>query len=283
LFLLFFASFALFAPLRFSPVSPGVVPMSGGIGREYPILEYDPAAEAIIEPSRVIARLEGVPEHCVVCFFQDVITQLRQGGHAREIDYMTSEIGAHPLYEIVHEGRKVALFHPGVGAPLAAALLEEVIARGCTKFIACGGAGVLAGEIAVGHIVVPTSAVRDEGTSYHYLPPSREVGATPEAVAAIETVLGTHDVPYLTGKTWTTDGLYRETPQKMALRKAEGCLTVEMETATFFAVARFRNVQFGQLLYGGDDLSGEWDARDWTTHTVRERLFWLAVEACLLL
>lgn len=258
-------------------------PMSSGIGREWPILEFDPAREAIIEPSRVHARLKGVPEHCVVCFFQDVITQLRQDGQAREIDYMRSEIGAHPLYEVAHDGRKIALFHPGVGAPLAAGLLEEVIARGCTKFIACGGAGVLAGEIAVGHIVVPTHAVRDEGTSYHYLPPSRTVGATPEAVAAIETVLRKHDVPYVAGKTWTTDGIYRETRQKMALRKAEGCLTVEMEAATFFAVAQFRSVQFGQLLYGGDDLSGEWDSRDWTTHTVRERLFWLAAEACLML
>lgn len=257
--------------------------MSRGIGREYPILEFDPEAEAIIEPSRVHARLDGVPEHCVVCFFQDVIARLRQDGQAREIDYMQSEIGPHALYETTRYGRKLAFFHPGVGAPLAAGLLEEVIARGCRSFIACGGAGVLEGEIAVGEIVVPTSAVRDEGTSYHYLPPSREVAATPEAVAAIETVLQRHAAPYRTGKTWTTDGLYRETPEKMALRKAEGCLTVEMEAATFFAVARFRGVRFGQLLYGGDDLSGEWDARDWTTHTVREKLFWLAADACLML
>ncbi len=255
----------------------------GGIGREWPILEFDPAAEAIIEPSRQIKPLDGVPEHCVVCFFQDVIAELRQTGRAGEIDYMRSEIGAHPLYEIEHDGRKLAFFHPGVGAPLAAGLLEEVIARGCRKFIACGGAGVLAGEIAVGHIVVPTSAVRDEGTSYHYLPPGREVAATPEAVAAIEAVLRKHDVPYVAGKTWTTDAIYRETREKMALRKTEGCLTVEMEAATFFAVAQFRGVQFGQLLYGGDDLSGEWDPREWMRHTVRERLFWLAADACLLL
>ena len=251
--------------------------------RAYPILEFDPAREAIIEPSRVFAPLAGVPERCVVCFFQDVLTALRQNGQAREIDFMRSEIGMHPLYEITHDGQPLAVFHPGVGAPLAAAMLEEVIARGCRTFIACGGAGVLEGEIAVGHVVVPTAAIRDEGTSYHYLPPGREVSASPDAVAAIETTLTRHDVPYQTGKTWTTDGLYRETAEKMRSRKAEGCLTVEMEAAAFFAVAEFRGVRFGQLLYGGDDLSGEWDARDWTTHTVRERLFWLAAEACLLL
>jgi purine-nucleoside phosphorylase len=71
----------------------------------------------------------------------------------------------------------------------------------------------------------------------------------------------------------------------MQRRRAEGCLTVEMEAAAFFAVAQFRGVQFAELLYGGDDLSGsEWDSRQWESHTsVREKLFWLAAEACLLL
>jgi uridine phosphorylase len=142
---------------------------------------------------------------------------------------------------------------------------------------------VLVSDVLVGHVVVPTSAVRDEGTSYHYLPPGREAAPSPEGVAAIETALRQHDVPYRLGKTWTTDGLYRETREKTRLRAEEGCLTVEMEAAAFFAVAQFRGVQFAQLLYGGDDLSGEWDSRDWTRHTVRERLFWLAAEACLML
>ena len=68
-----------------------------------------------------------------------------------------------------------------------------------------------------------------------------------------------------------------------ALRKAEGCVTVEMEAAAFFAVARFRGVSFGQLLYGGDDVSSdEWDSRHWEKQTsVREKLFWLSAEACL--
>ena len=69
----------------------------------------------------------------------------------------------------------------------------------------------------------------------------------------------------------------------MERRKREGCLTVEMEAAAFFAVAKFRGVEFGQILYAGDDLSGEWDHRNWMKHEIRERLFHLAAEACLLL
>jgi len=249
--------------------------------RDYPILEFDDAPEAVIEPKRLIEPGD-VPRHAVVCFFQDVITRLSQQHTARVVKHMRSEIGTHPVYELDVNGRRLAVFHPGVGAPLAAGLLEEVIALGCRDFIACGGAGVLDSSIAVGHIIVPTAAVRDEGTSYHYLPPGREVEPDPEAVAAIEAALRAHSVDYVTGKTWTTDAIYRETPSKVARRRAEGCLAVEMEAAAFFAVARFRGVRLAQMLYGGDDVAAaQWSSRSWTTHGVRELLFWLAAEACL--
>ncbi len=248
----------------------------------YPILEFDPAELSIIEPRRP-ARAKPAPEACVICFFGDVIRGLRRAGRLRPLVVLRSEMGPHPLNEMDVDGQRIAVFHSAVGAPLAAGLLDEIIACGCRRYVACGGAGVLDKQIAVGHVVVPTSAVRDEGTSYHYAPPSREIAASPEAVEAIEATLIRHNIPYVLGKTWTTDAFYRETPAKVAARRAEGCLTVEMEAAAFFAVARFRGAVFGQILYGGDDVSGEvWDTRDWDGRkTVREQLFWLAVEACL--
>ncbi len=250
----------------------------------YPILEHDPSRAAILEPAKLVKPIDA-PEHCVICFFQGVIDKVVADYGAQRIATQRSEMGEHPLYEIAVGGRRLAFFHPGVGAPLAAGLLEEMIARGCRKFIACGGAGVLNREIAVGHIVVPISAVRDEGTSYHYLPPGREVAPSPAGIATIEQVLTDRRVPYVKGKTWTTDAIYRETPAKVQRRRAEGCLTVEMEAAAFFAVAQFRGVIFAQLLYGGDDVSGiEWNSREWLSRaSVREQLFWLAAEACLLL
>ncbi|MBN1219899.1 MAG: nucleoside phosphorylase [Anaerolineae bacterium] len=225
-----------------------------------------------------------MPEHCIVCFFQNVIDHFVEQGLAEEIESLNSEMGRHPIYRFHYAGHQaVTLFHPGVGAPLAAGLLEEVIALGGKKFIACGGAGVLDREIAVGHLLVPTAAIRDEGTSYHYLPPSREVSPSPEAIAAIETVLKRRNVDYLLAKTWTTDAYFRETRQKTAMRRSEGCLTVEMEAAAMFAVAQFRGVQIGQILYGGDNLDSDaWDHRDWENRwSIRERLVGLAVEVCL--
>ena len=103
-----------------------------------------------------------------------------------------------------------------------------------------------------------------------------------KSVAAVKHVLKHRNVPYVTGKTWATDAFYRETTQKVQRRREEGCLTVEMEAAAFFAVAQFRGLQLAQILYEGDDVSSsEWDRRDWQHSSIRESLFWLAVEACL--
>lgn len=250
--------------------------------KDYPILEFDETRKAVIEPHAIAAPTE-IPEHCVLCFFNDEINKLRQQNRLTKIRKLKSEIGVHIVYRLDVNGREIALLQPGVGAPLAAALFEEVISLGCRKFIACGAAGVLDSKLAMGELLVPVAAVRDEGTSYHYLPPAREVAASPEAVQAIEATLQQRNRAYTLTKTWTTDAIYRETPQKIRLRRSEGCLVVEMEAAALFAVAQFRGVSLGQILYAGDNVSGNtWQTRGWTRHAERRReLLWLAAEACL--
>lgn len=249
--------------------------------QDNPILEFDPERTAILEPDGLPVG-EPLPERCVLTFFQEVIDQLVGQGDLHPIAELKSEIGPNPIYLYPFNGTSLLVVHPGVGAPLAAGFLEEIIALGVTKFIVCGGCGVLDPEIAAGHPVVITSAVRDEGTSYHYLPPSREVSSSPEAVAALEDVLKDHGLEYLRGKSWTTDAIYRETRGRRNRRVAEGCCVVEMEAAALFAVAQFRGVTLGQVVYGGDLVVPEgWDSRSWHRRaTDRELLFQLAVEAC---
>jgi len=260
--------------------------------REFPILEYDPERTALIEPRSMVAPVE-MPAHCVLCFFQEAIDRLHHQGTLHVLTHLTTvsgtplhaaQMGPRPIYTWHYNNQPVALVQAGLGAPFAAALFEAVIALGCRTFIACGGAGVLDKQIAAGHLIIPTVAVRDEGTSYHYLPPSREVEATPHAIEAIVRTLTAANIPFRLGKTWTTDGVYRETPAKIALRKTEGCLTVEMEAAALFAVAEFRQVALGQLLYGWDDVSGlTWDRRReaFDRPAVEEKLLRLAAEACV--
>jgi uridine phosphorylase len=244
----------------------------------FPILEFDSSTDAALNPSTVLKPHAKMSPRVVLCFFQDAIKNAVKD--AEPIIDLGSEIGKNPVYTIEHEGQSVTIAHPGIGAPMAAGFMEELIALGGRTFVACGGAGVLDKRIHAGHVVIPTSAVRDEGTSYHYLPPAREVRTNPHVVSTLEQVLQRHQQPYELGKTWTTDAIYRETRAKVAARREEGCITVEMETSAFLAVAEFRQVVFGQYLYGGDDVSGEiWDERDWRKQTIRERLFWYAVEA----
>ena len=248
----------------------------------YPLLEHDFDTEAKIEPSRVI-QPRDVPEVCVITFFREVLEKVVEQKQARVVVPNRWEDGPHPIYEMEHNGQRIAFYHPGVGAALSAALLEEAIAFGCRKFVVVGGAGVLEKGLDVGKLILVSAAVRDEGTSYHYLPPAREVAANPIALRTLESVLDRKEIPYHKAKTWTTDAPYRETPAMIAARRTEGCFTVEMEAAALMAVAQFRNVLLGQILYAGDDLSGdEWNNRGWQSRKeIRESLFWLAVEAGL--
>jgi uridine phosphorylase len=151
-----------------------------------------------------------------------------------------------------------------------------------SRFIVCGGAGVLRKDIAVGHLIIPVSAIRDEGVSSHYLTPAREVEYNSEVVGKIEDEFNKYKVDYIKAKTWTSDSFYKETEKKIELRKSEGCVSVEMEAAAYFAVARFRKVKLGQILYGGDDLSAAtWDNRKWHNRVeIRKNLVEISIRIC---
>ena len=253
---------------------------SAGANRDerLPLLEFDPDSMAIIEPTVTVgAHLDTLPERAVLCFYSEILAALPDD--AEQIGRLVAAHGHHPIWRITRHGHDVAVFHPGVGAPLAAAFLEEAIAMGARKVVAVGGCGAISSAVGAGDVVVPTEAVRDEGTSYHYVEPSRTIAADPEGVAAATALLEERGVPHLTGKVWTTDAIYRETRARVDRRRDEGCLVVDMEASAFFAVARFRGIRFAQLLYGGDDLSGEtWDDRSWTVSPSRALTFELGVE-----
>lgn len=156
-----------------------------------------------------------------------------------------------PVYETEFNGKSIGIVQGYLGAAGSGALLEELIAMGFKKFI--------------------------------YLEPSREVECNKQALECIIDYLKVNQIPFVKAKTWTTDSFYRETEEKIALRVSEGCLTVEMEAAAFFAVAKFRNVILGQVLYGGDDLSGiEWDSRNWNSlEELRYNIVSLSMTICL--
>ena len=250
---------------------------------DVPLLEFDPEPSALIEPIRLETQAP-VPERAVVCFFREVIAEACGEGRAEVVSTFQWSHGDSVFYRLHTEWGDLGVFHPGVGAPLACGLLEDAIASGCSTVVACGGAGALVPELALGHVIVPVAAVRDEGTSYHYLPAGREVSVDPALVDVAKRFLDDRQIPYITGKSWTTDAPYRETRAKIAARRNEGCVCVEMELAAFLAVAQHRQIKFLQYLYAGDDASGDtWDHRHWHTSSARRDLFWLAVETAFAL
>jgi uridine phosphorylase len=187
-------------------------------------MEFDPSRDAVVDPAGAITPF-AVPESFVVCFFQGAIARLVAELGGVEIGTLGSEMGSHPIFEIDYGGHRLGVALGGVGAPLAAGWLEELIALGARRFVVAGGAGALVPDLALGHVVVPDAALRDEGTSHHYAPASRVIHPTADALAAIVATLESHEIPHVLGMTWTTDAFYRETRAKVERRVAEGWQT----------------------------------------------------------
>lgn len=245
----------------------------------YPILEYDETVEAYIDPS-LVSGLVADKVKCdklVICFFREAIDRLIAKGEVQTYVTIPGE-NTYTFYKFVDTD--ILLVHGMVGGPLCGGILEEAIAFGVKKIIFCGGAGSLVHEITVGKLVVVTSAIRDEGMSYHYAPPAREIDANPLVIEKIACYLKAIGADFTLGKTWTTDAFYRETKTLVQTRRDEGAITVEMEQASLIAVAAFRKVSYGAIIYGGDDLANEtWDGRIWRSRTdVREKLLLVCKE-----
>ena len=181
---------------------------------DLPLFEDDLSSPGVIEPDATThgVRVDAMPDTAVLCFFPEVIERLAADG-ARRVCTFTLESGRTAVVETEVDGRLLAVLQPGVGAPLSTILMEDLIALGVRRFVAVGGAGALLPDLVLGHAVVVDSAVRDEGTSYHYLAPAAVVDADPAGVATLSATLEAAGVPYLRARTWTTDADLPRDPQ----------------------------------------------------------------------
>lgn len=222
---------------------------------------------AFLNPCDVVEKISGFPEVCITTFSESIIKDFVENNTTKIIAYLYSANGAIPVYEVKYADKKMGLFLSRVGAPACAAGLEEIIALGAKKVIQFGCCGILNQSVADGKIIVPSSAVRDEGTSYHYFSGSEEISADGASNDIIVQYLEKHEIPYAVGKIWTTDAIYRETAEAIEERKKQGCIAVEMECSASVAVAKFRNIQIMQFFYGADNLdSDKWEIRDLTDY-----------------
>ena len=227
-----------------------------------PILEFDDNPQAVIMPNHEGLDLQ-LPKKCIYAFLEEEIDRYAQEVGAECVGEFVSATKTYPVYVIDYKGEKVCLAQAPVGSAPAAQFMDWLIGYGVEKIISTGTCGVLT-NIEENAFLVPVRDLRDEGTSYHYASPSRYMDVHVEAISAIEQVLEQLCIPYEEVMTWSTDGSYRETAEKVVYRKEEGCAVVEMECAALAAVAQLRGVVWGQLLFTADSLADleNYDSRD---------------------
>ncbi len=230
---------------------------------DLPILEFDPDKTAVLMPEHDNIPVK-LPDKAIFAFLGDEIEKFAISKDAEVVAYFESATKAYPVYVFEEKGQYICLAQAPVGAPAAVQFMEWLISYGARKIISAGSCGVLE-KYDENVFLVPYKALREEGTSYHYLPPSRFVDVSDRARQAIEETLQAHKLPYREVITWTTDGFFRETKAKVAGRKEEGCSVVEMECSALAACAQMREIEWGQILYTADSLHDieNYDERNW--------------------
>ena len=224
--------------------------------------QFDTNRIAVINPDTFQKKIEGFPKTALSIFNKKLIAEIEQKYKVEKIAEINSETKDYPIYKINVGGTDIAIYQTPVGAAAAVGSFEEMIVMGTRNLLLVGCCGCLDSSIEDYSIIIPTAALRDEGTSYHYLPASDEVEINTNCVDIIEDFIKSKNISYNKGKTWTTDGLYRETKDKVEMRKKQGAITVDMECSAMASVAKFRGVNFGQFFYAADNLGDEeYDAR----------------------
>ena len=233
------------------------------IKNEIPILEFDPEQTAVIDPTHEKLDLK-LPEKCVFAFVGPYLDEYAARSDTRQVSDFISATKRFPIYITQYNGEEIVLCQAPVGAAASAQLLDWLIGYGVRKIISAGSCGALE-AFPEGTFLIPARALRDEGTSYHYAPPSRFMDISEPARNAIRQTILEHGLKYQEVITWTTDGFFRETPKKVAYRKSEGCAVVEMECSALAACAAMRGATWGMILYTADSLADveKYDERNW--------------------
>ncbi len=220
---------------------------------------FDNQSPAIINPT--VNPNAPRADACILTFSHQIEAYVLAHYECEQVGVFACATDSRSLYRI-RDGEKTFGFCKSyIGAPVCVGLVEESLNYINTqKYILFGGAGCLNKEIAHGRVMVPTEAYRDEGTSYHYAPPADYIAVRNAGIVA--DCMEKNKIPFVKGRTWTTDSFYRETVNNFEKHKADGCISVEMECAAMQAMCDFRGLELYAFFTSGDLLDApEWDMR----------------------
>lgn len=228
------------------------------------ILDFDKNPHAVLEPNHDQEPFHFHPR-LLYAFVpeKEINTFLDQHLHRTLGEFESCSFNP-KIYEVQIDNELFTLCQAPLGAPAATQLLEWLIAYGVKKVVTIGTAGALV-DLPENAMLIPTRAIRDEGTSFHYMESGQYVNLDSQFLKEVEKNLAELNIDYDEITTWTTDGFFRETPKKVAQFHRLGAATVEMECAGLAACAKFRKVDFAQILFTADTLADmeNYDERDW--------------------
>ncbi|TET60591.1 MAG: purine phosphorylase [Promethearchaeota archaeon] len=227
---------------------------------------------------RSIGRIPeiGPPRGVIICYSTSLFNYIIEKHSVTKIDYI---FGDH-FYILEEDNKQIGICGGfGIGAPMVAILIEELNAFGIKLFLSIGTAGSLQKKLKLGSIVICDKAIRDEGTSHHYLKPEKYSYSSKKVTKKLNEVMEKMNLDFTLGTGWTIDAPYRETYVEIEKYKKENVLTVDMEAAAIFAVAEYLNVDAGVIFTISDYLSeDEWELHFHLTEKHLQTLFCIAKE-----
>ena len=204
------------------------------------------AAQHIVHPTVLLTFQTHIADHLV------------HETHARPVGEVFSTQAVAPFWNGTLGGATISIQRLPIGAPMAASGCELLIEAGARTLIVAGIAGSLTPDVPIGGIVIPTGALREEGTSYHYLPPDVQPTTDEELTEAFVMAAEARGIAPGVGRVWTTDAIFREMGWKVRQYGAAGILAVEMELAALLAVAQVRGVRLAAVFAVSDELFHPW-------------------------
>jgi purine-nucleoside phosphorylase len=220
-----------------------------------PLLHHAIEAESAFTPQDLIEAVRAergmtsaaVPEVCILEFDGDLTDRLVRDNIVKP--WTTWACFHTPMFALEVNGKPCGIVPRTIGGPFAVLVAEQLLASGSQVVIGLTSAGRVNARLPIPSLVVATAAIRDEGTSYHYLPPAHSVEAPAKLIACLLRQLSNLGLPVHTGTVWTTDAPYRETAQDLEKYAQHGVLAVEMQAASLFALAAVRNAPIGVVAH----------------------------------
>jgi uridine phosphorylase len=222
---------------------------------EFPLLRHRLDAESAFTPQALIEAVRAekgmtsvtVPEVCILEFDGDLTDQLLQSSAVEQ--WKTWACFHTPMFALEVDGHRCGIVPRAIGGPFAVLVAEQLLASGAKVIVGLTSAGRVSRRLPIPSLVIATGAIRDEGTSYHYLPPANSVEAPVNLIPSLLAELGPLGLPVHQGAVWTTDAPYRETAQEIKMYAEQGVLAVEMQAASLFALAVMRNAMIGVVAH----------------------------------